>query len=1300
MSEPGGASEVGHIIAYLSWNLAEWNRQNDQIRRDVNNLSRLSPDIRIQTNSAEVAAQLAALRRQADEVGRQRPNVHVQSNADRQTFQMHALRDSILLLGPAATPIGAVIAGSLAGAIPSVAALALGIGGIRDEMKSGALEGTQYGTTLHQIGGEFHTLKAIAAGGLLAGINKGWREAGPLVKTFNDDVEVMSQQLGNIVAGAAPGLLNIFTQLNPLFVTFGNELVKGANHLEHWSSSTTGIHSFVGYVQRELPAVEHTVGQLIELFVHLSEGLGPLGHVALTSLGVLAQLLNALPIDDLAKLETGALAVYFAFRTWSAINGIVRGVGTAVTALQAPFAARAAQATATAASIAAASAAEASAVEQAALAESEARLAAAQASLAAANTAARSGGMTALAARAQARAVEEGAAEQVAAQRAAAVGAAAAAEETAAASAAAATAVQANGERAAVGWAAALGPVGALAVGVGILATVFLGASHSEDAATAATDDYTESVKKSTNALSVANKQATVDALSKRGALVALDDLHSKNQALTVSSKDLTNAVNGSQKAYDNLHKTLYTKVNVTDSGTNNDVQVLLSSLKALRGELGNTIRAQLALEAAEKAQQALYDGGSAAAHRQAAALGATSSAYLAAQIAARKSAEQTRQQTVAWQLANDAANLLQQTLDKLNGKKQTYAQANNAFQQQLVGLQKQLKGGSKELRGLSEAAIANRGNLLQLIQGAEQTAGAYGTMTKSTEAGRAKLAELRTQIINNAVAQGANRVEVTKYVDSLLKIPKKVPPTKADVDKTAADAKIKTLQAQLDAVRQVAPVLVGADATQAQNTIRALQAQIDALHGKTIDINQQIHSRQEHKATGGQINGPGSGTSDSIPAMLSNGEEVVTAAANRKNHAALEAANRGATLAVAHFAKGGQAGVVTLNPTKSTSSSSSSSTGGSSSSTSKAAQAEAQRQAKLLSDAQAGITQIGQITAAQIALATAGAARIYAQLAAAGNRLGKDIDAGLDPKKAARLKAELGRLAASAVHQFAALRVHINTSDLNAFGRSIHGTVADAQAAFATLLNDARKLGISSSLAATLSAQNRTLDQKMNERASLVAQLGTRVRDSRTAYEKLNDAQQAQKDIAAGVKSATTGSFNIATSGTGYDGQQKITSGNIAADAAQRAAIAKKYVDGVIKLDKEGLNQTDVDRLAGEGPSAWPEVQALLAGGRSKLKSINNSEKSLAASGAKLGKYIGQQDEGAAVAAAQKNVTDLKKQIGVLTTSIGSIDRNIAREVRHALQGMHWEEQIDAAGIARVVLKGNKKLARQGASG
>lgn len=62
------------------------------------------------------------------------------------------------------------------------------------------------------------------------------------------------------------------------------------------------------------------------------------------------------------------------------------------------------------------------------------------------------------------------------------------------------------------------------------------------------------------------------------------------------------------------------------------------------------------------------------------------------------------------------------------------------------------------------------------------------------------------------------------------------------------------------------------------------------------------------HFAEGGSISGAGTATSDSIPAMLSNGEYVVNASAANQHRGLLESINSGS---MAHFASGGAVGSV-----------------------------------------------------------------------------------------------------------------------------------------------------------------------------------------------------------------------------------------------------------------------------------------------------------------------------------------------------------------------------------------------------
>jgi hypothetical protein len=73
------------------------------------------------------------------------------------------------------------------------------------------------------------------------------------------------------------------------------------------------------------------------------------------------------------------------------------------------------------------------------------------------------------------------------------------------------------------------------------------------------------------------------------------------------------------------------------------------------------------------------------------------------------------------------------------------------------------------------------------------------------------------------------------------------------------------------------------------------------------------------HFADGGHITGPGTGTSDSIPAMLSNGEYIINAASTKKYRGLLDSINTGN---LSHFATGGPVGVVSSDSGSSSSTS------------------------------------------------------------------------------------------------------------------------------------------------------------------------------------------------------------------------------------------------------------------------------------------------------------------------------------------------------------------------------------------
>lgn len=115
-----------------------------------------------------------------------------------------------------------------------------------------------------------------------------------------------------------------------------------------------------------------------------------------------------------------------------------------------------------------------------------------------------------------------------------------------------------------------------------------------------------------------------------------------------------------------------------------------------------------------------------------------------------------------------------------------------------------------------------------------------------------------------------------------------------------------------VDSVLAIPPArstTITADTSQATPRINALKDLLDGVRSKTITVNAIVKQslahgldlNAVHSASGGHIKGPGTATSDSIPAWLSNGEYVIKAAAVARYGVAMFD-----RLNAMHFADGG----------------------------------------------------------------------------------------------------------------------------------------------------------------------------------------------------------------------------------------------------------------------------------------------------------------------------------------------------------------------------------------------------------
>jgi len=580
-----------------------------------------------------------------------------------------------------------------------------------------------------------------------------------------------------------------------LFITFGNVLVDGSARFQEWAKSSDSVGQFAGWVETELPNVMYMLGQLAELAGHLVQGFAPLGSVTVTGLGLLAQALNAIPINVLQQLVPLVTASVLAFKGFSAASEAAKSLGAFSVKLKGLGP-------------------EASVLGGA---------------VGIASTALRGMGLASLVA----------------------------------------------------------GPAIGVLVG-------WLGRQRQAQAeARAEIDNYTQALVASKGVIDANVKSLIAKQLSDDGAFEAA-------QRLGIAQKTLVDTLLGSSLGLQIVNdKTKQAALSIAQYG--GDTSKMTDEARATDAAIGK-VNGTLA-DQSDKLATAKREAAD-----QAAALGTVVQAQLALGYS-------TDTATQKMQEENDAANLLKGALDALNGKTLDAADAQNAFDSALANMGDHVSATGKKIRftttslhDMSSASVALRGQLNSQVHDLENVIEANGGLANSTSKSRQQMMLMRQQIIDNAVAHGVDRKAVTDYIDSILRIPKSVPPTKLDIDKAAAQKKIDDFKALLKSLTNKT-VTVSANTANAYASIESLVKNINGtiayVQVKGVGGAGPSGGHALLPASGGYITGPGTGTSDSIPARLSNGEFVVNANATKAALPMLHALNRG----IPAFAAGGLVG-------------------------------------------------------------------------------------------------------------------------------------------------------------------------------------------------------------------------------------------------------------------------------------------------------------------------------------------------------------------------------------------------------
>jgi hypothetical protein len=240
--------------------------------------------------------------------------------------------------------------------------------------------------------------------------------------------------------------------------------------------------------------------------------------------------------------------------------------------------------------------------------------------------------------------------------------------------------------------------------------------------------------------------------------------------------------------------------------GGGDATMALIDQWKKTGKPSGDTIAALMML-------QANYEKGTAAAAAHAAAtahvssavsdqarwLGTSDTALTTANATEAKNAETLKKQTLAMQMANDAAGLLAQGFDRLTNKNISSEQANIAFLDSEHAVTTAVKQNGKSLSDNTTNGRANRSAVLSSIQAAQAHAEAVGKQTgsvnKATGAYRTDITALRTHLTQI----GLNTNEVDALIRKYGGLPK-IKITKLDAQDYAT-AKARALKRQLDAL-------------------------------------------------------------------------------------------------------------------------------------------------------------------------------------------------------------------------------------------------------------------------------------------------------------------------------------------------------------------------------------------------------------------------------------------------------------------------------------------------------------------
>jgi hypothetical protein len=746
-------------------------------------------------------------------------------NADALTTNYSAMQ---LIIG--ASPL-------LLGATASLAAATVGLGlgfvamagagvaaviGIKEAMDNGSQAGKVYSAGIEVLLQDWQQLTGIGAVAMLDSFTKALDDVNGAMPTLNLLVSEGAQALGDMGGRVIPAVIGGLEQAEPLIRAGSSALSEFVGWLMSGGQSS-GFQQFIGYAVENLPSVTQLLEDLVTTAGHIIAAFAPLGPTVITVLDELSRALNALPLPVLASIVTFAVTVGPALNI---ARGAMSGFGAATG--------------------------------------------------------------------------------------------------------------QAAAEMTVFGMSAQLAVpvIGIVLAALGGLAIAFATASGSQQQATVNAQDYASALEQDNDAI---GKNVAALAAQK----LANDGTIDSAARLGISSQDLIGYLDGQAQATDRVNaklkdaKTAATDVSkaYVDGNTGmilytdqqkqlqSDADKVTNALNANKGAIdaqikadkdaaeatkqfgdsqGNTA-AQLQFTATQfgittkniQDAQKAYNDTTDAAGMQLATIQAVGDKYADSAISVERLVDsqmsiqgQFSATTLKMQEENDAAGLLKQALDLLNGGSLNLMEAQtNVAKSASTAASSLAKNGDtvdqvdKKTGQFTDAALANQAALQQAAASAQQHAEAVAKATGSTEKGTQALADDKVALENSLRAQGLLTDGVQAYINKLFEVPPVVP-TKVEADTAAAAAQLAALKAIEDSL------------TDKTIHLTTVQSTVDGSHaagvGNTGDSVAYALGGTVRYLAGGGIGDPLARGTDTVRAMLTPDEEVINrASANqiRRDH-------------------------------------------------------------------------------------------------------------------------------------------------------------------------------------------------------------------------------------------------------------------------------------------------------------------------------------------------------------------------------------------------------------------------------